>query len=52
MADIIDVDHYIQQIGDFGWYQAKVYGITLVIVFVAGMIAVPNVFLLGIPRHR
>lgn len=48
----MDVDHYLNQLGQFGRFQTLVYVLTLLPAVIAGMAAMQNVFLLGVPSYR
>ena len=49
---MLDVDGYMNQLGQFGKFQAYAYGLSLLPAVLSGIIVLQNVFLLGKPDHR
>ena len=49
---MLDVDGYMNQLGQFGKFQAYAYGLSLLPAVLSGIIVLQNVFLLGRPDHR
>lgn len=47
-----NVNFYLNQLGGFGKYQLYVYVLSLIPAFIAGMVALQNVFIMGMPKHR
>jgi hypothetical protein len=48
----MDAGNYLDQLGQFGLFQFFVYVMTAIPALVAGAVALQNVFVMGVPRHR
>lgn len=58
-SENLDIKHmamdpgvYLDQLGQFGRFQFFIYFLTAIPAFIAGAVALQNVFVMGIPKHR
>ena len=48
----MDAGNYLDQLGQFGLFQLFVYIMTVIPAVIAGAVALQNVFVMGVPKHR